>query len=272
MGLKYLTEKAYETLLDNINVDQDKYTEKDIWLPDYFKDKEYFKESRIVAGGSGLSLYMEGDRNASDIINVRTVFDNLGNLTPQQASNPYIWTYLSLVDCWQYSRWRWGKSIEDPDDQEDEVPEDEEQSVGKESKRSTNIKQRYLCRPSRIGLLRNSISRLWWYGYLSYKEGAGSQKYELTKLLLSQSDLCQSIVERNFSMNRNICFGILSAIKEINDDPTLEDVGKSAKTGVYEWRELCKYINRYGAVTLLDTLSCDDVKQLSYDYIRNLRK
>lgn len=154
---------------------------------------------------------------------------------------------------------------------EDDIIEGEAASQG-ESKRSVNIKQRYLCTPSRIGLLRNSLSRLWWYGYLSYNPDSQSHKYDLTKLLLSQSDLCQSIVERNFSMNRNITFGILSAIQEINDDPALDNVDRSQKTGEYEWRDLCKYINRFGAVTLLDSLTSDEVKKTSYDYILNQRK
>ena len=79
------------------------------------------------------------------------------------------------------------------------------------------------------------------------------------------------IVERNFSMNRNICYGILQAIKQINDDPSLDNVGKLSSTGEYEWRGLCKYLNRFGAVTLLDTLSCDEIKELSYNYLLNQR-
>lgn len=270
MKIKYLTDKAYETLLDNLSIDQEKYLSKECWLPEYFGEKEFFKESRLEI--QGITMYMEGDKNASDIVNVRTIFDNLGHLTPQQASNPYLWSYISMVDCWQYTTWRWGKSVEEETATEDiENEEIVSAASGKESKRAVNIKQRYLCHPSRIGLLRNAISRLWWYGYLSYQPGSSSRKYELTELLLSSSDLCQSIVERNFSMNRNICYGILQAIKQINDDPNLDNVGKLSSTGEYEWRGLCKYLNRFGAVTLLDTLSCDEIKELSYNYLLNQR-
>lgn len=265
MRIKYLTDKAYETLIDNLSIDQEKYLGKECWLPKYFADKEYYKESRLEV--SNITLYMDGDKNSSDIVNVRYVFDALGHLTPQQASNHYLWSYISLVDCWQYTSWRWGKSVEDGAAVEGEENEETSTKTPKESKRSINIRQRYLCHPSRIGLLRNSISRLWWYGYLSYQPGSTAHKYELTELLLSQSDLCQSIVERNFSMNRNICYGILRAIKEINDDPKLADVGKLESTGEYEWRGLCKYLNRYGAVTLLDALTSDEIKEISYNYL-----
>ena len=268
MRVKYLTDKAYETLMDNIAVDKDKYLQDNVWLPKYFDGKEFCKESRIDV--VPITLHMDGDKNASDLVNTRYVFDAFGEMTPQQASNPYLWSYLSMVDFWQYSKWRWGRNM-DEEKAEDEIIEGEALAQG-ESKRSVNIKQRYLCTSSRIGLLRNSLSRLWWYGYLSYNPDSQSHKYDLTKLLLSQSDLCQSIVERNFSMNRNITFGILSAIQEINDDPVLDNVERSKKTGEYEWRDLCKYINRFGAVTLLDSLTSDEVKKMSYDYILNQRK
>lgn len=271
MRVKYLTDKAYETLMDNIAVDKEKYLQEELWLPDYFEGKEFYKESRIDV--VPIVLHTDGDKNSSDLINARYVFDAFGEMTPQQASNPYLWTYLSMVDFWPYSKWRWGKTIDDSQSNEDGKNGTENSG---ESKRSVNIKQRYLCTQSRIGLLRNSISRLWWYGYLSYNPDSQSHKYDLTKLLLSQSDLCQSIVERNFSMNRNITFGILSAIQEINNDPSLRDVGRPENwdgvSNEYEWRNLCKYINRFGAVTLLDSLSTDEVKQMSYDYILNQRK
>ena len=211
MKIKYFTDKAYETLLDNLSIDQEKYLSKECWIPEYFGGKEFFKESRLEI--QGIAMYMEGDKNASDIVNVRTIFDNLGHLTPQQASNPYLWSYISMVDCWQYTTWRWGKAVEEETVTEDIENEEIVSVSGKESKRAVNIKQRYLCHPSRIGLLRNAISRLWWYGYLSYQPGSSSHKYELTELLLSSSDLCQSIVERNFSMNRNICIFVMEFYK-----------------------------------------------------------
>lgn len=261
MRLKYLTEKAYETLFDNVEIDKDKYFSPDEWITSYFKDRMFYKESRIEV--PSVTLYSEGDKSASDIVNVRAIFDAFSILTPQQASNEYLWTYLSLSEYWKYSVWRWGKESEQELDFENE--DDFRDPLSQAVKPAANIKQRYLCGRSRKGLLRNAISRLWWFGYLTYKEGPASQKYELTEVMLSNADLCQSIMERNFSMNRNICYGILSAIKKINTDHNLTNVTKT------EWRNLCKYINRYGAVTLLDVLSADEIEELSYRYIMSMR-
>lgn len=253
MRLKYFTEKAYENLIDNLNQTKELYSSQDAWIPDYFKDKEFFLESRIET--NGFKPLEEGDLKASDLVNTRIVFDAMSILTPQQASNPYLWSYLSLVTFWSYSKWRWGK---------DDVADHEESNTPDE-KRATNIKQRFLCIPSRIGLLRNSISRLWWYGYLTSQPGPQSKKYEFTELLLSHSDLCQSIVERNFSMNKNICLGILKSIKQINEEKPNNIVVME------EWRSLCKHLNRFGAVSILDSFSQEEIMELCYNYILKLR-
>ena len=107
---------------------------------------------------------------------------------------------------------------------------------------------------------------------MTYLGDDSMRPYELTQILFSHSDICQSVIERNFSMNKEITIGILSAIKDINDDPRIPDVGISKVTGEYEWRDLCKYINRYGAVTILDVLDRNTVHDLAYDYIMTKRK
>lgn len=130
------------------------------------------------------------------------------------------------------------------------------------------VKDRFFCdsfKGSRIGLFRNGVSRLWWYGYLTYQEGR-SNPFVLTELLLSNSDLCLSLVERIFSMNKNIMVGILSAIAEINDSMEYEDVVME------EWRSLAKYLNRYGTVSMLDFLSVEEIQEISKNYILDMRK
>jgi hypothetical protein len=204
---------------------------------------------------------MDGDKNASDLINTRHVFDAFGEMTPQQASNPYLWSYLSMVDFWQYSKWRWGRNM-DEGKTDDEIIEGEAATQG-ESKRSVNIKQRYLCTPSRIGLLRNSLSRLWWYGYLTYDEDNPADPYHLTRLMTSDTDLCQNLVQHKYSMNKTITLGFLEGIKKY-----IEEGGILLHENE---RSVIKYINRYGAVTSLDVLSREDIAELIYNYLINDR-
>ena len=250
MKIKYFTESCYNDLFDTIDRNKDKYAihTDGKWVAEFFGDKVYCKESRIDVSLPSLDVSLGEYANC---IAIHNAFRD--RITPKQASNPYLWSYLTHCEYWEYTSRRWSK---------------EEMSVD-------TIKQRFFCGPeegNRIGLLRNAISRLWWAGYLSYQEDKPAAPYELTQLLFSHSDICQSVIERNYSMNKNITIGILRAIKMINDDPKLKDVGISEKTSEYEWRDLCKYLNRFGAVTLLDTLSKDDICEMSYDYILKQRK
>ncbi|MBR1762094.1 MAG: hypothetical protein IJ731_01845 [Eubacterium sp.] len=246
MKLEYFSESAYNDLYDFVDKNIEHYNEPtNDWINDFFSNRTFAKESRIDVSKPSVTIAAGDFQNA---VAVHTAFKD--RITPKQASNPYLWSYLSHCIFWEYSYQRWSS---------------ERSSVD-------SIRQRYFCGTStgnRIGLLRNSIARLWWMAELSYQDG--SARYELTELLFSHSDLCQSIIERNFSMNKNVVVGILKAIKAINDDPDLPNVDKN-KNGEYEWRGLCKYINRYGAVTLLDALSADDIYELSYNYILEQRK
>jgi len=248
MRIRYFTQSAYDDLFDSVsnNRAKDYYKKTSSWIADYLKGKKYFNESAIDAILPTLTNEFGGKE--SDLINIRSFYDAFrSKLSPKQASEVKLWSYLAHTEYWKYAIERWDK---------------------KEDKTEENIKQRFFCgsyKGSRIGLLRNAVSRLWWIGYLSYQEDK-KNPYILTELLLSHSDLCQSIIERNFSMNKEISIGILNAIKEINEDPKQEDVVMA------EWQNLCKYINRYGAVCVLDLLSRDEIKVLSREYILKLRK
>ena len=201
MKVKYFVESAYNELFDAISNNANLYNlENGDWVFKKFKDANFCKESRIDV------LLPSLDAKNDEIFNVIAIHNAFKDkITPKQASNPYLWTYLTHCEYWDYTFNRWAKanmSIE-------------------------TIKQRFFCGPeegNRIGFLRNSVSRLWWFGYMTYQENS-RDPYKLTKLMLTNSDLCQSIIERNFSMNKEIAIGILSAIQEINDDPSMRDVG-----------------------------------------------
>lgn len=243
MKIKYFTESAYNDLFDSIKDNLPYYQNSNgDWIKDHFENKTFFKESRIDLALPKLNM------SNSELMNTIAIHNAFKDkITPKQASNVFLWSYLSHCEYWDYTFKRWAN---------------EKMSVD-------TVKQRFFCYTevgSRIGFLRNSISRLWWAGFLTYQEDKPAP-YELTKVLFSHSDIFLQVIERNFSMNKEVIIGILSAIKAINDDPSLDDVGMSKVTGEYEWRSLCKYLNRYGAVTLLDALDRNDIYNLSYEYI-----
>ena len=242
MKLKYLTESAYDQLYKGVNKNNSLYLDSDPIMPLLFPYNNYAKESSIVV--DNITLQQDTFNIEDDIANVKILYTAMKNkLTPEQASNIYLWTWLSHEVFFEYIKKRWNPTTEG------------------------SIKDRFFCdsyKGSRTGLFRNGISRLWWYGYTTYLEGA-SNPFILTEILLSNSDLCLSLVERKFSMNKNVMIGILNAIKEINEDPHLDNVVME------EWRSLSKYLNRYGAVTMLDFLTQEEIRIISKDYILKLR-
>ena len=244
MKLKYFKEKSYNDLYDSITDNLEKYQNSSTpWLDTFFNNAEYVRESKINA----LLPELYSKKNEDDIVDVRNLYNALKNeITPKQASNELLWAYLSHTQYWAYTQQRW-KS---------------------ENKGSEFIKNRFFCgntkdgKADRRGLLHNSVSRLYWYGYLTYQEDY-ARKYELTEVLLSRADLCLNIMERNYSMNRCIVKGMLKAIKQYDDICGIEEE---------EWRNLCKYINRHGAVTLLDIMSEYEIYELSIKYLMDNSK
>ena len=252
MKIKYFSESSYLNLYDAIYKNKDLYSINDgTWVKQFFNNDKYFKESRIDIALPPLDEVDARDKDYINTIAIHNAFKD--KITKRQASNPYLWSYLSHCEYWTYSTSRWTK----------------------EDKSAEMIKNRFFCgteEGNRIGFLRNSISRLWWAGELTYQEDK-AKPYELTEILYSHSDICQAVLERNFSMNKEITIGILSAIKDINDNPNLENVGiLKSNPSKYEWGELCKYLNRFGGVTLLDTLDRKEIHDISYEYILKLRK
>lgn len=237
MRINYFTEEAYNELFDHIDSNQTFYEQEAVWVPKYFESKyegkSYFRESSIEY--PDFILVNTNNKTEDDYNNTVTLFDALGKiLTPKQACNKYMWAYLSHVTFWDYMKKRWP------------------------AKKSA-IKTRYFCNESRIPLSLNALSRLWWYGYLSYDSNNIQNPYHLTKTLTANTDLCQNLVQSKLSMNKEIILGVLLAIERYIKD-------NNAFTEEKE-RGLIHYLNRYGGVTVVDLLDRYEICQLSLDYL-----
>ena len=233
MKLLYLSEQAFNSLYDHIDSNSDKYKLKTSWLNQFFGSETYLYESNIEY--PDFELINTGDKTADDFTNTVTVYKSLGKiLTPKQACNKYMWTYLSHDRFWEYTSERW--------------PVDK-----------SSITTRYFCGNSRISLTLNSISRLWWYGYLTYDENNTELPFKLTKLLLSYSDLCQNIIQHEYVMNKKIALGILDGFYNYYEEghPFNEK----------QERDLVKHINRFGAVSSLDFFERDELCDMVYRYL-----
>ena len=106
MKLKYFTEEAYNFLYDNMEANSELYKREKSWLKEFFGEHVYAMESGIEY--PEFKLVCTGNKTEDDFTNTKIVFDALGHiLTPHQACNKYMWSYLTHEKYWDYARKRW---------------------------------------------------------------------------------------------------------------------------------------------------------------------
>ena len=248
MLLSYFTEEAYESLLHDISKNAENYVSDEDWLPTYFGSMDvYFKTSSVDVGAFN-PHYTPGkkddaQKSQEDLTNTRLLYDAFRNLTPLQASNKYMWTYLchAIPEYRNYIRDRW-----------------------MQDERENTIKSRFFVTTSGSLLNDNALSRLWWYGYLTYDKNTSSP-YALTEILLTNQTICTDVMDTLNRMNFDRMRGVLMAIRDFKDI-----LGNNE--GITEYfRECKKYLNHYAAVTTLEFLDSDEIRDLAFNYMNNLR-
>jgi len=249
MLLGYFTEEAYEQLLNDIALNSEKYSGTEEWLPEYFGNaNSYYNISKTVDVSKFLPSYTPGKKSdeqkcMEDLMNTRLLYDAFKSLSPLQASNKYMWTYLchAIPEYREYIKDRW-----------------------LQEERENTIKSRFFVTSSGSLLNDNALSRLWWYGYLTY-DPDNSNHYALTEILLTNQTICTDVMDTFNRMNLTRMKGVLLAIKQFKDEL---DSGE----GITEYfRECKKFLNHYGAVTTLELLSVEEIQKLAYDYMVKLR-
>jgi len=256
MRTVYFTEDAYDALKSGIAHNMPHYLSRQKWLDEFFDGQEYMKESSIEVSLPAMvpfSTRLAVDERAfEDIANVKQIYGNMKNLTPLQATNPYLWTCLAHTVYSDYVLHRWFD-----DDQFHSLSED---------KKEKRVLSRFFATTNERSLNNNAIARLWWYGFLSYDKENRANPFHLTEVLVSNTKFCTDFMLSHCCWNRTIGKGVLRAAKDLI--PTLS--GREGISGYY--RPLKKYMNRYGAVSSLDFLSEDDIYNLAMDFFTTLKK
>lgn len=179
-----------------------------------------------------VELIIPEGRDLKDLVNTKIIFEAYRSLIPTQASDPRLWTYLTHVTYWEYMKARW--------------------PLGDAKKPLNRIRDRYFLRSLKLETLtRNGLSRLWWYGYLTYDENR-KNPWELTETLLSRADLAVGITERALGCNANIRTAVLEFLSE---NPDIKNSEAST-------RELIVKLNLVGGVKNLPFLEITEIKEL----------
>ena len=133
-------------------------------------------------------------------------------------------------------------------------------------KQSNYIHSRYFYSGGQSrGIMRNTLSKLWWIGKFTYDEKRANP-YELTDVL-GNNDMATRVSDMftsNFSRNPKLAHAFLDAIKYY------EDAG--CKIGKHTYRKAVQFMNAYGGITLLDFLEEEEMKQVVIKRIDKILK
>lgn len=247
MRLGYFTDKACERLMADIDTNRDKYFSDEDWIPSFFYGSDdYYKMSSVTV--EQFTPYhitdnkmTNADKALEDYHNTIRLYDAFKTLTPWQAAQGNMWAYLCHTDskCRSYIRHRW---LDDP--------------------RENTIRARFFAPTNESLRNDNALSRLWWYGYLTYDQSA-ENPYHLTKILLTNLTIATDIIDTLNRTNPERLKGVLLAIDEFKDKLK---VGESLTDLV---REANLSLNWRAGVTVMDSLSSDEIRSLYLKYLQS---
>jgi hypothetical protein len=244
MNLNYMKNDAVAQLRENMMNNIKYYKTGQAWINSYLTDvfgmEKWYLESRITFNKVQLEIVDGNIREISktDANNAKLIHSSLRSLTPAQAVDPRIWTYLTHAVYPEYMSARW-------------LNQKEEVSKG--------TLERFFANNNRE-IIRNGIARLWWYGYLTY-DPTRDDPYELTDFLLSNQNIAQALLERNLGNNKEWLKNMLDVLMKFKDE--FPNVMHSVNI-----KALAKHINFTGGVIVLDCLSEEATKHFFFEWMK----
>ena len=87
----------------------------------------------------------------------------------------------------------------------------------------------------------------------------------MTEVLFSAQQIQKDLFDQSMSMNKTVVKGLLTALKRIQ--------GASGNASTPLFRQCCDtYLNHYGAVSILDSLSAEDIEEIAFEFMKKKLK
>lgn len=177
----------------------------------------------------------------TDFENAKRVFTKL-NISPVEASDAEMWTWMCLDEFYPYIKYRWG--------------------FRKGDYSSAKVIERFFYEPdSKASKSGNSMARLWWIAHLTYDDSIKGDPFRYTRLICSNQNYVTSIMERNYSNNKQVVLSYLRACEQILSE------GKIIDTRVIQ--SSCTFLDRIGGIYILDCMSEEKLQNIMVEHIRN---
>lgn len=235
MRLMYLEQAGIDDLKMNFSVYKKHFSDDtNEWFVKKFNEKGWLKESKIQC--KDFTLNFDVDFNASDRKNVEILYEALKDLKPTNALDERLWAGMLFGQLWDFVKYR----------RKDELKSGDEREV---------LNSFLFMRGTKRSCFINCLSRLWWTGFLLYDEKATNHYAAVD--LITESAYASNVMllsSNNFMANKDLALGIMDSISERKN--------KGEKIGRYHFVDANKYLNCIGGITLLDSLTRDDTKNI----------
>ena len=248
MKLRLLNDSALRVLKHNIQSNIINYQNSDsTWLNSYMNDKGNSFISKITDSDVELLIPGSEDRKEYDGINAARLHAAFPEINPAIATDERLWASLCHGKFYSFMQARWPiKTI-----QKSQTPEG-------------IVLQRYffIRNDPRKSMERNGLSRLWLSAEMTYDPDRENH-YELTEVMLQNTNYVFHLFGRNFSSNKNILQGTLEAVLMLE-----KEYGKQvSKTPIVEYG---RRLNLVGGVSLLDLWGKEEAVRNAYDFMKPL--
>lgn len=242
---------TYKIMKDSVLLDLKENISENIGLYDSFSNDDFLIELNAtdITQNSILKVSDPSNKSTDDLENAIKLYEYFQGLPLTLASNEKFWAYLTHTSFWDYMCQRWPISAAEGDEIE-------------------FIKTRYFFSTKNKTFYRNGLSRLWWFVHLTY-DSTKKDPYYYTRIILSYQDLANLIIETiSLSRNKTVLKTVLEVIKNIG---ALEEQNKIQKVKNKRnfLRDMTKYINFVGGVTLWDRLNEEEAYLKLWHYVES---
>lgn len=235
MRLKYLSVEAIDDIKVNFGRYKKHFTDPtNQWFMELFEKNDWIHDSKVEC--AELEMNYDPDFNVSDRKNVEIVYEALKELSPMLAADERLWAGILFAQLWEYVQYRRAQELD--------------------SGNERDILNSFLfMRGVKRSCFINCLSRLWWTGYLLY-DLSKSDHYAAVDLICERAYSSRIVLfsSNNFVSNKNLALGVLDCIADRK--------AEGQAIGRYHFVEANKYLNCIGGVSLLDTLSRDETKDI----------
>ena len=235
-----MTEEAYRTLqkdCDGVFKMIQDHPSDSSWLKEYLGFEPYEEKKYLI---DDFELKISDNYNLVAFDNAIILYENLCNLQKYILCNNRFWAWINMEKAYKQA------------------------IVATRQFDSQIIKNLWFMGNSRRDIMLGVVSR--YFNMINVLiDESSSNKYELSKYILTNTETYRGFCYRNLGMIKNLTLGILKGEKDFVDSSGIQISKKPSA-------QIVKYASRLGSVMMLDTFSKEEIYDAVYPKIDKIIK